>query len=366
MTSHQLHIQQKLSEREANNALRTLTLNHHLIDFCSNDYLGLAKEKLIHSIDGENQSYGSTGSRLISGNHTITEEVEKFLANYYDSETALLFNSGYNANLGLFSCLPLRGDTIIYDELSHASIRDGIKLSNAHSFSFKHNSVEDLIKKIAHAKGNIYVVVESIYSMDGDAAPMEQISAVCESNNAAFIVDEAHAVGTMKNGKGLCVYKDLQNKVLARVVTFGKALGGHGAAVLCNRDLRNYLINFSRPFIYTTALPITNVVTIRRAHEFLQENKNRIDELEVNISYFKSKFKQCLLPLIESDSPIQSVLVEGNDKVKNLSDKLLASKIDVRPILSPTVPKGKERLRICLHSFNTQEQIDALINTLKN
>ena len=196
MKSHYNKIEQKLSDRKSENALRELKVNESLVDFCSNDYLGFSSESEIHILDEViTQTYGATGSRLISGNHKVTEEVEKILANYYKAESALIFNSGYNANIGIFASLPQRGDTIIYDELIHASIRDGIRLSNANSFSFKHNDILALEEKIKNAKGHIWIAVESIYSMDGDAAPLKELAGLCEKYDAALIVDEAHACG---------------------------------------------------------------------------------------------------------------------------------------------------------------------------
>lgn len=369
MKNHHQHIQQKLEERKANNALRKLKSNNDLIDFCSNDYLGFASEKSIHIVESELTQFGATGSRLISGNHQITEQVERYLASFYKSEAALIFNSGYNANLGFFSCVPQRGDTIIYDELIHASIRDGIRLSNAHSFSFKHNNLDELQNKIAKAEGNIYLVVESVYSMDGDFAPLIEIANICKENNIALIVDEAHAAGIFGNGKGLCEELGIENDVYARVVTFGKAYGCHGAVVLGSDDLRAYLINYSRPFIYTTALPLQSVLTIKKANEFLIENLDRIEKLKENIKYFKSTFNNCHPEhvegsIINSQSAIQCIIIPGNDAVKKLAERIQTRGLDVRPILSPTVPKGQERLRICLHSFNTTEQITSLIAEL--
>ena len=364
MRNHQKHIQQKLEERKANNALRTLKTNKQLIDFCSNDYLGFAREKVIHQVEAELEQYGATGSRLISGNHAITEEVESFLANFYKAESALIFNSGYSANLGFFSSVPQRGDTIIYDELIHASIRDGIRLSNANSFSFKHNNIEELQNKIAKAEGNIYVVVESVYSMDGDSAPLKEITEICAKIGVALIVDEAHAVGIFGKGKGLVEELGLEQQVFARVITFGKAYGCHGAAILGSNDLKDYLINFSRPLIYTTALPLQSVLSIKKAHEFLGENIVRIEKLKDYIEYFKELTVNCKLSTDNSKSAIQCVIVEGNDEVKSLAEKIQQEGFDVRPILSPTVPKGQERLRICLHSFNSKDSINKLVKIL--
>jgi 8-amino-7-oxononanoate synthase len=361
MKPHLSHIQQKLSQRKVDNALRELKVNDNLIDFCSNDYLGFASEKEIHVLDNLEQ-FGATGSRLISGNHKTTEEVEQFLADYYKAESGLIFNSGYNANIGLFSCVAQRTDTIIYDELIHASIRDGIKLSNANSFSFKHNDINSLEDKIKQAKGNVFVVVESIYSMDGDEAPLKELVELCQKYDAALIVDEAHAGGVFgEKGEGLVVKYNLQDAIFARIVTFGKAYGCHGAVVLGNKLLRDYLINYSRSFIYTTALPLNSILTIKKAHQFLTENIDRIEKLNSNIEYFKFRIQNSEFRIIESKSSIQCIIVSGNDAVKQLAENIQSKGFDVRPILSPTVPKGRERLRICLHSFNTKEQIDELL-----
>ncbi len=213
MKSHLSHIEQKLSKRKAENAFRELKVNDDLIDFCSNDYLGFASEKEIHILENLPQ-FGATGSRLISGNYELTEEVEQFLANFYKAESGLIFNSGYNANVGLFSCVAERTDTIIYDELIHASIRDGIRLSNANSFSFKHNDLNSLEDKIKNAKGNVFVAVESIYSMDGDKVSLRELVEICKKYNAALIVDEAHASGIFgEKGEGLVVQHNLESEV---------------------------------------------------------------------------------------------------------------------------------------------------------
>ena len=364
MKSHLANIDEKLAKRSSENAFRELKVNNGLVDFCSNDYLGFASEKEIH-YHNEGTQYGSTGSRLISGNNTLTIEVETYLAIFYKAESALIFNSGYNVNIGLFSCIADRNDTIIYDELIHASIRDGIRLSNAHSFSFQHNDIDSLKEKLKQAKGNVYVAVESIYSMDGDEAPLKEIITICMDNNAALIVDEAHACGVYgERGEGLVVQHGLQDEVFARVVTFGKAYGAHGAVALGSKSLRDYLINHSRAFIYTTALPLPSILTIMKSHEFLLDNLNKLEQLKELIIYFKASISNCQYIVINSDSAIQCVIVPGNDAVKFLAEKIQNKGLDVRPILSPTVPKGQERLRICLHTFNTKQQIDGLCGVI--
>ena len=287
MHSFPKKLEQKLSQRTENSSLRTLPKFENHLDFSSNDYLGFAAEKEIH-LQEELNLYGATGSRLISGNHKVAEDVDGFLANYYKAESALIFNSGYNANLGLFSSLPQRGDTIVYDELIHASIRDGIKLSNANSFSFQHNSLLALAEKIKKAKGNVFVAVESIYSMDGDEAPLQKIVGICQKNAAALVVDEAHAVGVFGDkGEGLVAKYGLENDVFARIITFGKAYGCHGAAILGSSNLRSYLINFSRPFIYTTALPLQSVLTLKKAHRHRASILSQQSPPEIEESYQK-------------------------------------------------------------------------------
>jgi len=187
-------LDKKLQERKNQNAFRSLKINQQSIDFCSNDYLGIAKQL---TIDSGQCAMGSTGSRLLAGNYPLIEAVEKEIAAFHESEAALIFNSGYDANIGLLSSVPQKGDTIIYDFLSHASIRDGIRLSFAQSYSFKHNDVADLEKKLQQATGNIFIVTESVFSMDGDICPLADIIALCEQYNAHLIIDEAHATGVI-------------------------------------------------------------------------------------------------------------------------------------------------------------------------
>lgn len=362
------HLQNKLQQRKEENAFRELRISSkENIDFFTNDYLGLALEP--SNFESNNFKWGSTGSRLLGGNDSSHVQLEKFLAEFHQSDAALVFNSGYSANTGLFSCIAKRGDTFIYDEYVHASIRDGIKLSLANAWSFLHNDLDFLEKKLIMAKGNIFVIVESVYSMDGDFAPLKRMVALCEKYNASLIVDEAHANGIFgKNGEGKVAEENLQEKVFARIITFGKALGSHGAAVLGSEDLKNFLINFSRPFIYTTALPPVAVFHIRYQYEYMIKDKIRREKLFSLIAYFnsaKEKLPEMKLHSPHSDSSIQTIIIPENEKVKEMSNKLFENGIDVRAILSPTVPEGKERLRVCLHSFNTEKEIDKLFSSLE-
>ncbi|MGI4752009.1 MAG: aminotransferase class I/II-fold pyridoxal phosphate-dependent enzyme [Janthinobacterium lividum] len=358
-------IQQKLIQRKLDDNFRVLKTASGLIDFCSNDYLGFARsEKLKALVETELQKYpdynnGSGGSRLLTGNTMFVEELEQEISNYHQAKTGLIFNSGYDANLGLFSSLPQRGDTIITDELIHACIIDGAKLSYANRFTFKHNDLDDLEKKLKNAKGICYVAVESVYSMDGDEAPLIEIIQLMQKYNANLIVDEAHATGVF--GSGLVQSLNLQDQVFARTVTFGKALGSHGAIVLGSENLRNYLINFARSFIYTTAPSFHQLMTIKMAYQLLENSAEAQQQLLKLISIFKNALqKKHSKFLIESNSAIQSILISGNANAKSLAAHLQQNGFDVRAILSPTVPIGMERLRICIHAFNTEEEIIGL------
>jgi len=367
MNSLEKQLQQKLSGRTAENSLRELKISlPGSIDFFSNDYLGFVRD---FSSSESIWPTGSTGSRLLGGNSKIHEDTEAVIATFHQSPAALIFNSGYAANTGLFSCLLTKADTYIYDELCHASIRDGIRLNPATAWSFAHNDLKDLEKKLKLAQGKKVVIVESVYSMDGDFAPLKEIASLCEKYDAVWIADEAHAVGVFgKNGEGRVVEENLQSNVFASIITFGKALGVHGAAVLGSEDLRNYLINFSRPFIYTTALSPQSIQHIHEAYEKLRNNPEKRTQLRALIRFYREEmntYPEIKKNSTESFSSIQTIIIPGNDAVKALSKKLGEQKIDVRPILSPTVPKGKERLRICLHTFNTESEIAMLLKQIQ-
>ena len=356
-------INNKLFHREKENCLRLLTNSSSLIDFCSNDYLGFSNNLPLK----ESKNHGATGSRLITGNSLQFELLEASIAKFHKAPAGLIFNSGYDANLGLFSCIAEKGDTIIYDQYIHASIRDGVRLSHARSFSFQHNNIDDLEKKLQQASGSIIVAVESVYSMDGDIAPLKEIIRICKKYDANIILDEAHATGVIGNkGEGLAQHLNVETELLARIHTFSKALGCHGAIVLGSSALRTYLINFARSFIYTTALSEHHLNTIESAYKKLEKSTDIIKKLHCNISFFKSLIsKKKIANLIESSSPIQSILIPKNENVKNAANKLINKGINVKPILYPTVEKGKERIRICIHSFNTEEQIKMCVINLE-
>jgi len=367
------YIKAKLLERQSENNFRSLKVLKGLIDFTSNDYLGFARnEKLKKLIKEENRrncfSTGSTGSRLLSGNSEYAEQLENKIAIFHAAESALLFNSGFDANFGLLSTLPYKGSTVFYDELVHASIHDGIRASKANTIIFKHNDSDDLESKLQTTTGLKYVVVESIYSMDGDFAPLEKLTDICEKYGSGLIVDEAHATGIEGlKGEGRVFALGLQQKCLARIHTYGKTLGANGAAILCNSDLKDFLINYCRPFIFSTALPSHSLVSISCAYDFLPGVDLERAHLKRLISLLQSSVQSSPVnTLLKSDSPIQSLIVKGNEQVKLLAVSLQEKGFDVRPILYPTVAKNVERIRICLHSFNTEEEVKALANAINS
>jgi 8-amino-7-oxononanoate synthase len=383
------HLFNILEERKQQSLFRSLRTSKKLIDFCSNDYLGFS-QKLKQNSEIYSFPSGATGSRLLAGNTQFVEDLEQEIADFHGAEAGLIFNSGYDANVGLLSCLPQKNDLLFTDELIHASMIDGARLSYATRCKFKHNDVEDLERKIVHSQapqppegesktdinsdlqtpplgvGGL-IAIESVYSMDGDLANLEAIVNLSEKYGANLIVDEAHATGIFgKNGRGLVSELGLEDKVFARIVTFGKALGCHGAIVLGSKNLRDYLINFARPFIYSTAAPMHIHESVRQAYQLLKSPDFSNKKLYSLIEFFKEQAKQVPdLELIESSSAIQCIIISGNEKCREVATKLQNAGLDIRPIVSPTVPKGKERLRICLHEFNTEEEILRIFEVLK-
>lgn len=377
---------QKLENRKQNNSLRKLPVFNNLVDFSSNDYIGFSKSesifKLTHAYLLENEIFqnGASGSRLISGNHSLYQITETFIAEFHDAESALIFNSGYDANVGFFSAVPQRNDVILYDELSHASIRDGIVMSNAKSYKFNHNDFEDLERLIIkfqasipelrdQISNNIYIVTETVFSMDGDSSNLEELVELSEKYNCYLIVDEAHTLGVFgEKGEGMMQYLNLHNRIFARIMTFGKGLGCHGAAILGSSDLKEYLVNFARSFIYTTGLSPHAVATILVAYQQLQVEKETIEKLRQNIILFnQQKNLLGLKPMfVRSKSAIQSAIVPGNENAKQLAQQLQDKGFDIKAILSPTVPEGQERLRFCIHSYNSEEEINQVLEFLRN
>ncbi|MEM9078685.1 MAG: aminotransferase class I/II-fold pyridoxal phosphate-dependent enzyme [Bacteroidota bacterium] len=373
-------LEKKLQKRRIENAFRELPNEQQLVDFSSNDYLGLSRCSEIRGKaefllrDRKITKHGATGSRLLTGNHLLYGDVEALLCKQYNTDAALVFNSGYNANIGLFSSVPQKGDFIFYDELIHASIREGISMSYAKSYKFRHNNLEDLKDKIEALYGTrsgyetseIYVVTESVFSMDGDSPDLKSFEVFCSKKGFHLILDEAHAIGVF--GKGLVEEVGISDSVFARIITFGKAMGGHGAAILGRNPLKDYLVNFARSLIYTTAMPPHALAIVLASHSFLEtEGTKGQEQLHANIGFFKQEILRLNLEshFVNSNSAIHCMVLPGNQKVKELSSLLRKGGFDVKPILSPTITKGKERLRFCLHSYNSTKEISKVLSLVK-
>lgn len=356
---------EKLHDRKEKGLFRSLQTENDLVDFTSNDYLGLARnESLYNNIREAVQQLpkrnGSTGSRLLSGNTAAADSLEQKLATLFQSPSSLLFNSGYTANLAVLSSIPQKNDTILYDELAHASLKDGARLSLARKFSFRHNDLSDLTKKAARSSGRIFVVVESVYSMDGDECPLEDLIALSEKSGFTIILDEAHTTGVRgPRGSGLAVEKKLHDRVPVRIYTFGKAMGVCGACVAGSDNFIRYLVNYARPFIYTTAPSPYLVTSIGCSFDFLGTNLHLQQTLRSKVDRFLDHTRT-LQSRTPSKSPIQTFIVPGSANTRRIAGELQQRGFDVRAIVAPTVPEGKERLRICLHTFNTDNDIDAL------
>ncbi|KAF8908906.1 pyridoxal phosphate-dependent transferase [Gymnopilus junonius] len=373
-----------------------------LIDFNSNDYLSLSNSSKLRSLFLQKLSeapdvLGSGGSRLLV-NGRAHAALEARLADFFGAETALLFNSGFDANVGFFSCIPQPGDTIVYDEYIHASVHDGIRGSRVRSaqFSFSHNSLTDLRMLLCRLKeerpglrsgeNSLFLAVESLYSMDGTFAPLSEMADLLEEvfplKNGYFVVDEAHSTGIYgPDGRGRVAMLGLEDRVLARLHTFGKALAATGAVILTSTLIRDYLLNYARSLIYTTSLSYANIVAADCSFDMLTDGTaQHLSNHLLDLSFY---FTNTLLPLFELKgipstlvslpSHIQSSLHEQPPQLPSpiipvmtphprpLSAYLLALGMNARPITWPTVPKGKDRVRVCLHSGNSREDVDKLI-----
>jgi len=366
---HKLH--KSLEKLKSEQQLRTLKIYENT-DFISNDYLGIVQNDVLQDFMVEplmnNIQLGSTGSRLLTGNSVVYEEIEAYFAEYFACADALIANSGYDANLAILSALPSRNDIILYDEKVHASIKDGMRLSLASKYSVKHNDWNDLEKKIQkhrnnHAQANIFYVFETVYSMDGDIPELKSLIALAQKYDLILIADEAHAFGVFGNkGEGILQSQNLHKHVAVRMFGFGKAAGTYGAVIAVQDfTIKSYLLNTARSIIYTTALSDFQVATMRLSTDLIECNPIWRKNLHENIKLFES-----LLSDIPVQSPIIPVVTGSNEALFELFKKVQDAGFDVGMIRSPTVPKGQERLRIIVHAFNTEEDIRALVEILKN
>jgi 8-amino-7-oxononanoate synthase len=341
------------------------------ISLSSNDYLGLAvhpqlKEAITRAVS-EDAQVASTGSRLLSGNDARWERLESDFAAFVGAEAALYFPSGYAANIGLLSSVLKPVDTVFSDQANHASLIDGIRLSKAKRVIFPHldfNYLEDALRRET-GNGERVVVVESIFSMEGDRAPLADLTALCDRFDATLIVDEAHATGVEGDGgRGLMHSARRPASVLATVHTCGKALASMGAFVAGSRTLRDFLINQARPFIFTTALPPYCAAHVTKALHLVQMADAERTRLRQLGEYLRQDLRAAGFDIGKSDSQIIPLMLGSNEAALRFAAAVTAAGFAVRAIRPPTVPIASARLRLSLNASLSIEDMDALINAL--
>ena len=342
--------------------------NQRVLLLSSNNYLGLAdhpalKTAMIKAI--ERYGVGSGASRLISGNMALHETLEKTLADFKDTEAALVFNSGYTANVGLIPCLARPGDFILADRLNHASLIDGCRLSKATFHMYRHKEMDHLEmllkKKQSQRLGRhqIFIVTDGVFSMDGDLTPLPDIMNLAERYSATVILDDAHGTGVMgSHGHGTIEHFSLEGQDVIQMGTLSKAVGVFGAYVTGRRDLITYLINKSRSFLYTTALPPAIAAAAIAALEIIQKEPERRAALWENQDHFVNGLKRLGYKLISCETPIMPVLIGETSLTAQIANGLLEAGVYAPAIRPPTVPKGSSRIRTTVMATHTKDQLD--------
>jgi 8-amino-7-oxononanoate synthase len=364
-------IERELAALREDSQLRALD---HLggINLCSNDYLGLAsdarlKQAVLDSVATARQM-GSTGSRLLSGNSPEWEKLEAEFAAFAGTQAALYFGSGYAANVGLLSSLLKPGDVVFSDALNHASLIDGIRLSGAQKIIYPHADLSFLESKLrdhANAAGARVIVTESVFSMEGDVAPLVELLRLARKYRADLVVDEAHATGVCgPEGRGVAAELEIEREVLAIVHTCGKALAGAGAFVCCNSELKNYLVNRARTFIFSTAMPPYMAGQIRAALAIARAADDRRAHLCALATRLRQNLAAAGIGTGPSTTHIIPVFLGGNEAALHVAAQLQAAGFAAKAIRPPTVPAGTSRVRISLTSQISIEQIDRLAQVI--
>jgi 8-amino-7-oxononanoate synthase len=343
-----------------------------LLNFCSNDYLGLAGHPdIAAALKAGVDTYGtgSGASHLISGHSVAHQQLEEQLAEFTGRPRALLFSTGYMANLGLINALVGRHDLVLQDQLNHASLLDGGRLSRADFKRYKHSSLSNLQTQLEQSSASRKLVVtDGVFSMDGDVAPLPEISALAAEHNAWLMVDDAHGVGVLgATGAGIVEQQHLSvEQVPILMGTLGKSFGTFGAFVAGSEALIETLIQFARSYIYTTALPPSIACATSASLKIVREEQWRRDHLNLLIKRFRAGGQQIGLQLMASDTPIQPVLINDDLRVSEISQQLREKGVMVGAIRPPTVPKGSGRLRICLSAAHSEQQVDQLLEALES
>ncbi len=337
--------------------------------FCSNDYLGLAKHPAVIEalqMTAAKAGVGSGASHLVSGHSEYHHQLEQALATFTGRQRALLFSTGYMANLGVVSALTGRGDTIFEDRLNHASLIDAGLLSRAELKRFRHNDCAQLAGQLKQASGRKLVVVDGVFSMDGDLASLPEMAELCQQHEAHLMIDDAHGFGVLGAQGGGCAehFKLSQAQLPILIGTLGKAFGTFGAFVAGSEALIETLIQFARPYIYTTALPPAVAAATLTSLDILQDEHWRRENLQQRIQQFRIGAQSMGLPLMESITPIQPIVLGDDALILQVAEKIKADNILIGAIRPPTVPDGTSRLRVTFSAEHTENDVDQLLSTL--
>lgn len=376
-------LQKEIAHLDLNNLKRELRLvqgaqgsrvnlsGHQIMNFCSNNYLDLANDARLRQAAKDcmdREGFGSGASRLICGNMDAHVALEKKIAQFKETEGCLLFNTGYMANVGIISSLFDREDVIFADKLNHASIVDGIRLSQAEMKRYAHNDMAALeaMLKNSHGFKKRCIITDSVFSMDGDIAPLDKIVELAQKYDCIVMIDEAHAFGVLgKKGKGLAEYFGVEKKIDIQMGTLSKAAGSFGAYCCGSHDLITYLFNKARSFIYTTGLPASVAAASLRAVEIIEEDQQRRQQLLNNAGYLRAQIRLMGFETTNAPTPIIPIIVKDPLIALQFSRRLLERGIFVSAIRPPTVPVNTARLRITVMSSHTKEELDYLINSLQ-
>ncbi|HET9679302.1 MAG TPA: 8-amino-7-oxononanoate synthase [Gammaproteobacteria bacterium] len=340
------------------------------LNFSSNDYLGLAAHPDVIAAFRQgavDYGVGSGAAHLISGHTRAHHALEEELADFVGRPRALLFSTGYMANLGIATALTGRGDAVFEDRLNHASLLDAGLLSGARFTRYAHGDAQALAQKLQASKARRKLVLtDGVFSMDGDIAPLPQLAQTCRDHNAWLVLDDAHSFGVLGQGKGTAAHYSMgPDDVPILMGTLGKALGVAGAFVAGSEALIETLIQHARTYIYTTAMPAALAQAARASLHIVREDSTRLNTLNSLIAYFKQRAAQLGLPLVPSDTPIQPIMVGDAARALAISDQLRENGLLVTAIRPPTVPAGSSRLRVTLSAAHSKVQIDRLLRGLE-
>ena len=341
-----------------------------VLSFCSNDYLGLANHPdVIKSFKQAADQYGvgSGSAHLVSGHSVEHHLLEEELAAFMGTERALLFSTGYMANLGVVSALCDRHSEIYEDKLNHASLLDAALLSRAKRIRYPHLDINNLEERLSGSSAtNKLIMSDGVFSMDGDLAPLDALANLAENNNATLMIDDAHGIGVLgKKGRGIIEHFALDNKQVPVLVgTLGKAFGTAGAFVAGSEILIETLIQKSRSYIFTTAMPAAVAAATRKSLQLLEKETWRREKLQSLIAQFRKGATELGLELMDSMTAIQPIIIGSSEQALTLSEKLLENNILISAIRPPTVPEGTARLRVTFSAIHTKEQVDKLLAVL--